>query len=88
MEDRVTTSKTLLVRRNNNSKGALNWTPPDQLQKEEAKDGGAGAGADVSYYGAGDKRERDNRNTGTSGTGDEDINIGDRPEKNPRFLED
>jgi RNA recognition motif-containing protein len=62
-----------LQRRNN--KGGLNWTPPDQVQKEEPKDGGT----DVSYYGAGDKRERDN-------TGDEDM--GDRPEKNPRFREE
>jgi nuclear cap-binding protein subunit 2 len=35
-------------------------------------------GPDTSYYGSGDKRER----------GEDDADMGDRPEKNPRFRED
>mmetsp|Transcript_128616 Transcript_128616/g.191658 ORF Transcript_128616/g.191658 Transcript_128616/m.191658 type:complete len:225 (+) Transcript_128616:110-784(+) len=36
------------------------------------------SGPDTSYYGSGDKRER----------GADDVDMGDRPEKNPRFRED
>jgi nuclear cap-binding protein subunit 2 len=64
----------------------LNWTPPDQVQQQEQQEQKQeqqtnANGPDLSYYGAGDKRERENESDG-------EADMGQGPEKNPRFRED
>ena len=68
----------------------LNWTPPDQVQRQQQQssneptsqqppEGMIKKETDTSYYGSGVKQEPGN---------DQDVNMGDQPEKNPRFRED